>query len=174
MNYTKLAKDNQIALVGFVYCEVCGIKESEYKEGRNLKKATLAVHHKDTDTSNNELDNLLVCCRRCHAKEHLKIGNHTFNYNSAERVLRQLRNVRHPSQVSRHKLKEATDNHIKAGTHNSMQPGWISESSSRLRSRKTAITRRIKLGMEVPDEWYDLAEYYHLKKMIEQGIKVIV
>ncbi len=42
-------------------CAVCGKKEG------------LHIHHKDEDSSNNQIDNLVVLCGVCHKKTHMKI-----------------------------------------------------------------------------------------------------
>lgn len=42
-------------------CELCG------SQG-------VLVHHKDVDPFNNDLDNLIRLCRKCHGKEHVRIN----------------------------------------------------------------------------------------------------
>lgn len=43
-------------------CEICGSRND------------LQVHHKNRDRSNNTRENLLLLCKTCHAKEHIKRG----------------------------------------------------------------------------------------------------
>lgn len=43
-------------------CEICGISEW------NGKPLAMQIHHKDGDTHNNRLDNLMMICPNCHAQ----------------------------------------------------------------------------------------------------------
>jgi len=52
-------------------CEDCGVSEKDYlnKHGR-----ILAVHHKDENKMNNNMENLMCLCNNCHMNMHKKVG----------------------------------------------------------------------------------------------------
>ena len=49
-----------------LFCQVCKV---EKKEG---SKTNLLVHHKDKNCTNNEFENLIILCRGCHNKVHIR------------------------------------------------------------------------------------------------------
>ena len=173
--YRKLKLEDQLAKEGYNFCERCGISAEDYyieTEGLSECDRRLIVHHIDGDHSNDDISNLKVVCRSCHSKEHLELGNHTFNFNS-ENAKIQLEKGVHPSQQKkvREILSAKTMEHVRNGTHNSMIEGWITKASAHLRSCRTRITRRLNRGMDIPDIWYAEVEYWKLKKEIEQESK---
>lgn len=50
-------------------CERCGTDLSKYVRNAN-NRGYWTVHHKDHNTSNNDLGNLELLCKRCHQVEH--------------------------------------------------------------------------------------------------------
>lgn len=47
------------------HCEICGL------EGKiGIIKNSLVIHHIDRDRTNNQIQNLMVVCRKCHWKIH--------------------------------------------------------------------------------------------------------
>jgi hypothetical protein len=51
-------------------CEFCGVENYSTRTGWNGQKITvvLTVHHKDHNSQNNDRENLLLLCQRCHMK----------------------------------------------------------------------------------------------------------
>lgn len=47
------------------YCQVCGYRKHP---------CILQVHHKDSNRTNNKIENLLVCCPNCHMEQHIIDG----------------------------------------------------------------------------------------------------
>lgn len=178
MNYRRLKLEDQLKKFGYNFCEKCGITQEEYEtlhsEVSEINKK-LIVHHKNGDHSDDRLENLEVNCRSCHAKSHLELGNHTFCFNSRNAKTQLERGV-HPSQQEdvRKVLSERTKEHVMKGTHNSMQPGWITKASSHLRSCRSRISRRLNRGMDIPEKWYAEVEYWSLKKDIERGLAKLI
>lgn len=62
---------NRLLKEGYKYniCEVCGIAEW------NGKPLVMELHHKDGDTHNNSIDNLMMICPNCHAQTDNYRGN---------------------------------------------------------------------------------------------------
>lgn len=62
---------NRLLKEGYKYniCEVCGISEW------NGQPLVMQLHHKDGDTHNNCLDNLIMICPNCHAQTENYRGN---------------------------------------------------------------------------------------------------
>lgn len=68
------------------------LERDKYKcQGNDCKKTSnrLEVHHKDGNTSNNDLSNLITLCRSCHAREHGQtFSNETREKGKAKRIAR--------------------------------------------------------------------------------------
>lgn len=58
----ELCKTAMQMFVSFKICQKCG------KEANRVH-----IHHKDRDTDNNTLGNLMVLCAKCHKGQHLKL-----------------------------------------------------------------------------------------------------
>lgn len=65
---------------------IVGTKQGNYRARTLIQKAEcetckaadkrLDIHHKNHDTLDNRLENLLVLCRSCHLKESYRMGDH--------------------------------------------------------------------------------------------------
>ena len=76
---TSLARDTLINLRGY-QCEICGLSEW------NGVPIPLQCHHKDSDRSNNELDNLQLLCPNCHANTTSWCGRDTNKKNVKKHI----------------------------------------------------------------------------------------
>lgn len=60
-------------------CANCGIKNGYYAGDYYVKRKVLTIHHIDHNILNNDPENLMTLCRKCHDIEHDMIANPTRN-----------------------------------------------------------------------------------------------
>ena len=59
------------------YCEKCGVREDEWTRKRKYTSPdALTAHHKDLNHENNQPENIMTLCRKCHTKVHQAVDRY--------------------------------------------------------------------------------------------------